>query len=221
MDQYNRRSIFIIGISKSADIRELLSTDAWHSTQMGKQNVTYSSGFSIQDMPVSSAIMSPNDMDQIIHSGTISMKGWAYSGGGHWPVRVEVSGDGGSIWWEVPFQNLSQKYFHAWRVWEFELPTEAEGWLELCVRCWDNALNTQPSLVRSSWNFDLHVTSSCHRIKVYSINKTRPETARRLEQYEKMGVPFLPITKPSEWNLESPEDFAKTMEAMGERDPDE
>lgn len=26
------------------------------------------------------------------------MRGWAYSGGGHWPERVEVSGDGGSVW---------------------------------------------------------------------------------------------------------------------------
>ena len=70
-------------------------------------------------------------------------------------------------------------------------------------------------------NFDLHVTSSCHRIKVYSINKSRPATAQRLAQYEKEGVPFLPITKPSEWDLESEEHYEKTMEAMGGRDPDE
>jgi len=37
---------------------------------------------------------------QIVHDGSIKLKGWAYSGGGHWPVRVEVSGDGGSIWYE-------------------------------------------------------------------------------------------------------------------------
>ena len=43
-------------------------------------------------MPVSSAIMSPIDKAVIIHDGTIKMRGWAYSGGGHWPVRVEVSG---------------------------------------------------------------------------------------------------------------------------------
>jgi sulfite oxidase len=69
----------------------------YYNSQVGKHNASYSSGFSIQDMPVSSAIMNPVDMDQIIHEGTIKMKGWAYSGGGHWPVRVEVSGDGGSV----------------------------------------------------------------------------------------------------------------------------
>jgi sulfite oxidase len=87
----------------------------------------YSNGFSIQDMPVSSAIMSPVNMDQIVHDGKIKMRGWAYSGGGHWPVRVEVSGDGGSVWYEVPYENMSKKYYYAWRLWEIELPVDAEG----------------------------------------------------------------------------------------------
>ena len=87
-------------------------------------------------MPVSSAIMSPVDKAVINHDGFITMKGWAYSGGGHWPVRVEVSGDGGSVWYETPFEKLSNKYFYAWRLWSIDLPVDAEGWLELVVRCW-------------------------------------------------------------------------------------
>jgi sulfite oxidase len=131
----------------------------YYNAQVGKHNASYSSGFSIQDMPVSSAIMSPNNMDQIIHSGTIKMRGWAYSGGGHWPVRVEVSGDGGSVWYEVPYENMTEKYYHAWRLWEIELPVDAEGWLELVVRCWDNSMNTQPTYVRSTWFVSLHLFS--------------------------------------------------------------
>lgn len=123
----------------------------YYNSQVGKHNSAYSSGISIQDMPVSSAIMSPLDMDQIIHEGKIKMRGWAYSGGGHWPTRVEVSGDGGSVWYEVPHQNLTQKYYYAWRLWEMDLPVDAEGWLELVVRCWDNSMNTQPTFVRSTW----------------------------------------------------------------------
>lgn len=123
----------------------------YYSPQIGKQNAMYSNGFSIQDMPVSSAIMTPINMQQIIHDGSIKLKGWAYSGGGHWPIKVEVSGDGGSVWYEVPYENLSNKYYHAWRLWEMDLPVDAEGWLELCVRTWDNALNTQPTFVRSAW----------------------------------------------------------------------
>ncbi|ORY62415.1 oxidoreductase molybdopterin binding domain-containing protein [Pseudomassariella vexata] len=193
----------------------------YYTPQVGKQNTLYSNGFSIQDMPVSSAIMTPLDKEQIVHEGKIKLRGWAYSGGGHWPIRVEVSGDGGSVWYEVPYEKLSTKYFHAWRLWEIELPVDAEGWLEFCVRTWDNALNTQPTYVRSAWNWDLHVTSSCHRIKVYSMNKTRPLTAKRLKQLEDKGISILPITHPMEFDLETDEEYEVAMEARGGRDPKE
>lgn len=80
--------------------------------------------------------MSPVDKAVIIHDGFITLKGWAYSGGGHWPVCVEFSGDGGSVWYETPFDKLSEKYFYAWRTWSIALPVDAEAWLELLVRCW-------------------------------------------------------------------------------------
>jgi sulfite oxidase len=112
----------------------------YYTPQLGKQNVTYSNGFSIQTMPVASAIMTPLSNDVIIHDGKISFTGWAYSGSG-WPERVEVSPDGGGVWYEVPNEQLSKKYYHAWRTWSFECPVDAEGWLEFCVRCWDDALN--------------------------------------------------------------------------------
>ncbi|KAK8097660.1 uncharacterized protein PG998_013146 [Apiospora kogelbergensis] len=193
----------------------------YYTPQVGKQNAMYSNGFSIQDMPVSSAIMSPVDMAQIVHDGKVRLKGWAYSGGGHWPIRVEVSADGGSVWYEVPPENMSTKYFHGWRLWEIEMPVDAEGWLEFCVRCWDNALNTQPTFVRSAWNWDLHVTSSCHRVKIYSMNRSRPLTAQRLKLLEEKGMSMLPITQPLEIDLESDEHYDKAMEAMGGRDPKE
>jgi len=193
----------------------------YYNMQIGKHNSTYSNGFSIQDMPVSSAILSPLDKVVIVHEGKIKVSGWAYSGGGHWPERVEVSGDGGSIWYEVPNENLSNKYYHAWRTWTMELPMDAEGWVELCCRCWDNALNTQPTFVRSAWNWDLHVTSSCHRIKVYSVNKTRPATQRRLAELDRLGAGLEPITRPLPMEQEDDDEYAKAMAKMHGRDPEE
>lgn len=131
----------------------------YYTPQIGKQNAMYSNGFSIQDMPVSSAIMTPADKDQIIHDGKITLRGWAYSGGGRWPERVEVSADGGSVWYEVLYQNMSTKYFYGWRIWSIDLPVEYEGWLEFCCRTWDNALNTQPTYVRSAWYVRSHLCS--------------------------------------------------------------
>ena len=181
----------------------------------------YSNGFSIQDMPVSSALMTPTEKEVVVHSGSIRCTGWAYSGGtgGSWPIRVEVSPDGGSIWYAVPEENLSQKYFHAWRTWSIDLPCDAEGWLEIAVRCWDNNLNTQPTYVRSAWNWDLHVTSSAHRVKVYSVNTTRELTRLRLEDLEKRGIPLEPITAPLEFDLESDELYDEQMKKHGGRDP--
>ncbi|KAF2806163.1 uncharacterized protein BDZ99DRAFT_490130 [Mytilinidion resinicola] len=160
----------------------------------------------IQDMPVSSAVMTPVTMEQIVHDGTIKLRGWAYSGGGHWPERVEVSSDGGG------------KYYYAWRLWQIDLPVDAEGWLDFCVRTWNNALNTQPTFVRSAC-WDLHVTSSCHRIKIYSINHSRPATAARLKWLEEEGITILPITQPIELSLESDEDYDREMERKKGRDP--
>jgi len=68
-------------------------------------------------------------------------------------------------------------------------------------------------------NWDLHVTSSCHRIKVYSINKTRPKTAAKLKLFKEKGIPFLPITQPGEMDQESDENYAREMKARGGRDP--
>lgn len=70
-------------------------------------------------------------------------------------------------------------------------------------------------------NFDLHVTSSCHRIKVYSINRQRLDTAQRLKELELRGESLLPITKPLEYNLESDEHYDAVMTAKGGRDPAE
>ena len=128
----------------------------------------------------SSALMSPVSMAIIAHDGTIDCSGWAYTGGaGAWIERVEVSSDGGYVWYEVAPEDMSPKHYHAKRLWKIALPVQAEGWLELVVRAWgassitarrwadltDSRVNTQPTYVRSAWNWGLHVTSSAHRVK--------------------------------------------------------
>jgi len=170
-------------------------------------------------MPVSSAMLSPADMAVVVHDGEIECSGWAYSGGGRWIERVEVSPDGGFTWYEVPNQNLSPKQYFAKRLWSMRLPVHAEGWLELVVRAWDNAINTQPTYVRSAWNWDLHVTSSAHRVKVYSANRSFPATVKRLKLLEEHGDSLEPITRPIEFPAELPEEYEAAMKEKGEREP--
>ena len=90
------------------------------------------------------------------------------------------------------------------------------------VRCWDNSLNTQPMEVRQSWNWGLHVTSSCHKVKIYSVNTSRPETRKRLEQFEKAGESFVPITRPTEFKMINMEtEYEEAWSKMEPRDVDD
>ncbi|KAI0836448.1 molybdopterin binding oxidoreductase [Hypoxylon sp. FL0890] len=193
----------------------------YFNQQVGKHNQRWTDGIQIQEMPVSSAIMSPWNKQVVVHKGKIEVKGWAYSGGGRWPERVEVSADGGFSWYAVPVENLSEKHKFAWRTWHMWLPCDVEGWIEILVRCWDNALNTQPIQVRDAWNWCLHVTSSAHRIKVYSVNKAKDRTRERLGEFEKRGISFVPITRPTEFPYMTWEEYDEYFRNNGPRDVDE
>ena len=67
----------------------------------------------------------------------------------------------------------------------------------------------------------MHVTSSCHRIKVYSINRSKADTARRLKYLEENNIPLLPITRPLGVELEDEEEYDRELELRGGRDPKE
>ncbi|EEB94900.1 hypothetical protein MPER_06214, partial [Moniliophthora perniciosa FA553] len=82
-------------------------------------------------------------------------------------------------------------HYHAWRLWSIELPVDAEGWLEFCVRCWDSSNNTEPTFVRSAWN----------------VNKSRPDTVKRLEALKAHGQDFNPLTLPAEFELEPVDEY--------------
>jgi len=183
--------------------------------------------------------MTPWNKEVVVHNGEIEVtgefltlatlfapnllaSGWAYSGGGRWPERVEVSSDGGYVWYPVPLENLSPKHKWTWRTFTTKVPCDHEGWTELVVRCWDNSLNTQPMAVRHSWNWGLHVTSSCHRVKIYSVNRSRPETEKRLKQFEEHGESFVPITRPTEFSMmDMGTEYEELWAKMEPRDVDE
>lgn len=63
------------------------------------------------------------------------------------------------------------------------------------------------------------MTSSCHRIKVYSVNKTRPKTARRLAELEKYGRGLEPISLPLPFEQEPDDEYEAETARMRGRDP--
>lgn len=193
----------------------------YFNQQVGKHNQRPTDGIQIQEMPVSSAIMLPWTKQAVIHNGKIHCKGWGYSGGGRWPERIELSADGGFSWYAVPQENMSPKHKWTWRTWELDLPCDVEGWIEIVCRCWDNSLNTQPLTVRAAWNWGLHVTSSAHRISVYSINKTRAVTRDRLEQFEREDDPLAPLTWPEEFPTQTNDEYREYWATHDPRDVDD
>jgi sulfite oxidase len=134
---------------------------------------------------------------------------------------VELSADGGFTWYEVPAENMSKKGRWTWRTWEIDLPCEVEGWIEIVCRCWDNSLNTQPLNIRAAWNWGLHVTSSAHRIKVYSINKSREITRKRLDKYDQMGVPLAPLTRYEIMPIQNADEYEVFWNTHDPRDVDD
>lgn len=63
------------------------------------------------------------------------------------------------------------------------------------------------------------VTSSAHRVPIYSINRSIPATAARLRLLEEHGEPIAPITHPAEFALEGEDEYAESMKRKGAREP--
>ncbi|KAG6003321.1 hypothetical protein E4U43_000935 [Claviceps pusilla] len=75
--------------------------------------------------------------------------------------------------------------------------------------------HTQPPDVRTDWNWGLHVTSSCHRTSVYSVNKAR------LDEFDERGIPFGPITVRLAFPFQTREDYAEFWDKNGGRDAED
>ena len=130
-------------------------------------------------MPVSSAIMEPLNKQVVIHNGKISVKGWAYIT--VWSLaRTSWSKSRRRICMvRSTYKTFVYKTQICMENMAYRSTIDVEGWLELDVR-WDNSLNIQPTFVRSAWNSDLNVTSSCHRVKIFSIKKSHAGTRAKI-----------------------------------------
>jgi len=110
----------------------------------------------IQDMPVNSVIGSPQSGDTVSLSskGTIEVKGYALPQGADGPVaKVEVSGDGGSRWYEAELIPEPQGGDHGkwcWVLWQAEIPLKEGSGTRILSRATDTGGNTQEKFPQ--WN---------------------------------------------------------------------
>ncbi|XP_022538148.2 sulfite oxidase, mitochondrial [Astyanax mexicanus] len=140
--------------------------------------VDYKSAPAIQELPVQSAITQPaegavvdRDMEEV------TVKGYAWSGGGREVVRVDVSLDGGKTWHVAELQSGKKGQqpapppppgrAWAWKLWEITIPLpEGAQELELVCKAVDSSYNSQPDSMAPIWNLRGVLSNAWHRVKV-------------------------------------------------------
>ncbi|XP_075708238.1 sulfite oxidase, mitochondrial [Rhinoderma darwinii] len=131
--------------------------------------VDFSSSPAIQDLPVQSAITEPSPGESITpDDGKVTIKGYAWSGGGREIVRVDVSLDGGKTWKVADLIGEEKKELTwAWKLWtlEADIPVEDKELTIIC-KAVDSSYNVQPDTVAPIWNLRGVLNNAWHRISV-------------------------------------------------------
>jgi len=125
---------------------------------------------SIQEQPVTSAIVCPQRGSVVEPGQPFDVTGFAWSGGGRGIVRVDVSADGGKSWKTATLKEGSEQHSRrawAWTFWEVELfaPTEAQEF-EICCKATDSSYNSQPESPEPIWNIRGLNNNSWHRVHI-------------------------------------------------------
>eukprot|EP01125_Pyxidicula_operculata_P014122 TRINITY_DN468_c2_g1_i2.p1 TRINITY_DN468_c2_g1~~TRINITY_DN468_c2_g1_i2.p1 ORF type:complete len:553 (+),score=117.92 TRINITY_DN468_c2_g1_i2:2064-3722(+) len=134
-------------------------------------SLDYSKSPAIQDLPVQSAITYPHNgsiVKKVDDSSKITVKGYAWSGGGRDIVRVDVSSDGGQTWHQAKLQSPPQAAgkVWAWTLWsyDFDIPKGKEA--QFVCKAIDSSYNTQPETFGPIWNVRGVLSTAWHRISV-------------------------------------------------------
>jgi len=127
--------------------------------------VDWDKGFSINDMPLNSAICEPAPHAEL-KAGQTVVRGYAVATA-RGVVRVDVSIDGGCHWRQAELEHDPEEPW-SWTFWQaaLELP---RGMHELVVRAWDSAGQTQPARVDDLWNFKGYLCAAWHRVPISAL----------------------------------------------------
>jgi len=152
-----------------------IRTVIWIATLSYMFSCSYLFASSLKETPVQSAICVPSNGEKLSsNTKEITVKGYAYSGGGRGIVRVDVSIDGGKIWHLGEFLQPSNQTFNrnwAWTQWKASIPIPEEylktgGQLDICCKAIDSSYNVQPELIDPIWNLRGVLCNSWHHVNV-------------------------------------------------------
>lgn len=99
---------------------------------------------------------------------TVTVKGYAWSGGGKSINRVDVSGDGGESWVVAELQQTEQPYNRAWAwtLWTAEVPIASSDKMQLVCKAVDSSYNVQPDYPQGLYNKRGLLSNSWSRVNV-------------------------------------------------------
>ncbi len=124
--------------------------------------------------PVQSAVCYPKEGSSLDNGeDEITVKGYAFSGGGNGILRVDVSIDNGVTWQTADLQPSEKQKSHknwAWTRWEatIQIPSGENRPKSLQIYCkaTDTSHNVQPERISSIWNLRGFLNNSWHKINV-------------------------------------------------------
>lgn len=91
--------------------------------------VDFTKSPAIQELPVISAICSPLPGERVhVEDGFITVKGYAWSGGGSQIVRIDVTKDEGKFWYTATIEKQSSKTapnHFSWTLWSCKIPVNS------------------------------------------------------------------------------------------------
>eukprot|EP00099_Drosophila_melanogaster_P017363 NP_573331.1 uncharacterized protein Dmel_CG7280 [Drosophila melanogaster] len=137
--------------------------------------VDFSKSDAIQAMPVTSAICTPQPGARVKvddDEGHITVRGYAWSGGGRKIVRVDLTNDEGVSWHvaELEQEEMPDGRHYGWSLWTARLPvSEAQrraGDVEIWAKAVDSAYNVQPEKFEHIWNLRGVLANAYHKVKV-------------------------------------------------------
>lgn len=145
------------------DYKGFHSSIDWH-------NVDFTSVPPIYELPVQSVICEPEAGSVLEDEEEVTVKGYAWSGGGRGIVRVDLSADGGKTWHSAELSPTEQPLYktYAWTFWEgtIPLPKDHKGEVEIVCKAADTAYNVQPDNVEGIWNLRGVLSNAWHRVPV-------------------------------------------------------
>lgn len=132
--------------------------------------VDFDDSVSISQLPVISAICEPEEGSELEDGAEeVTIRGYAWSGGGRGIIRVDVSADGGKTWQNATLKPNNQSPYksYAWTLWEAEVPLPPGAKkTELICKAVDISYNVQPDSVEGIWNLRGCLSNAWHRVNI-------------------------------------------------------